>query len=90
MKFDQFVKMALCMTSKYYNCYIKKSGRDINEKHIYIEHTINNKEVYVCILYIIGSPDQKYVVSYDKSNKSIKSYITSEITDVLEKEEVHA
>ena len=79
MKFTQFVKMALNMTSKYYNEYVEKCKKEITNDDVCIEHTINNKDVYVCVLCVKKCPTQKYVVCYYKQMQSIKSYITNEI-----------
>lgn len=92
MKFAQFVKMALNMTIQYYNSYVKKRSIDIGEEDVYIEYTIDNSEVFVCILYVKGTPDQKYVVSYDKKDKKIESYLAMNIDHLVKdkkKEEVH-
>jgi hypothetical protein len=79
MKFTQFVKMALNMTSKYYNKYVNECKKEITKTDICIDHTINNKDVYVCVLCVQKCPDQKYVVCYYKQTQCIKSYITNEI-----------
>lgn len=90
MKFAQFIKMSLNMTIYYHNNYIK--GNSIGEEEVYIEYTMDNREVYVCILYVKDTPDQKYVVSYDKKTKQTSSYLAKNIDHLVDnkkKEEVH-
>lgn len=87
MKFAQFMKMALHMTIEYYNRFCKRNTKNINEEDIYIEHTIDNKEVLVSIMYVKRNPRKKYIVSYDKKTKKVSSYISMKIDDLLKKEE---
>ena len=87
MKFAQFMKMALHMTIEYYNRFVKRNTKDITEEDIYIEYTINNKEVLVSIMYVKRNPRKKYIVSYDKKTKKVSSYISMKIDDLLKKEE---
>ena len=92
MKFTQFIKMALNMTIQYYNIYVNKCDKCIKKEDICKEYTMNNREVLVCILYVKNNPDQKYVISYDKKNKIINSYLATNISDLINngREEVHA
>lgn len=93
MKFAQFIKMALNITIEYYNRYELKNNIKIGEEDVYIEYTIDNREVFVCILYVISNPDLKYVVSYDKKSKTINSYLATNIQHLIDEnnsDEVYA
>lgn len=84
MKFTQFIKMALNMTVQYNNNYVKENGIDIGEEDVCIEYTIDNREVFVCVLCVEKTPVQKYVVSYDKKTKKIESYLARNIDNFVQ------